>query len=151
MNILAIDPGTHCGYAKSPIESGTWDLRVKRNEGGGMRYFRLRNYLITACVGIDLVVYEEVMRHMGTDAAHLYGGIVAIIQEHCEMHNIQYAGIPVGTIKKFASGKGNANKEAMIAAAQTRWPEIEIKDDNQADALWLLAVAQEEYNSKKGE
>uniref|UniRef100_A0A6M3JK13 Holliday junction resolvase RuvC n=1 Tax=viral metagenome TaxID=1070528 RepID=A0A6M3JK13_9ZZZZ len=145
MNILAIDPGTLCGYAKSPVESGTWDLRVKRDEGGGMRYIRLRNHLITAGEEVELVVYEEVMRHLGTGAAHIYGGIVAIIQEHCEMHEIPYCGAPVGTVKKFATGKGNANKDAMVAAAQAKWPDIDIKDDNQADALWILAWARNEY------
>ena len=145
MKILAIDPGTHCGYAKSPVESGTWDLRVKRNEGGGMRYFRLRNYLETACEGIEIVVYEEVMRHLGTDAAHIYGGIVAIIQEHCEIHQIQYVGVPVGTVKKYATGKGNANKDAMVVAAKEKWSDIDIKDDNQADALWILDWAKNEY------
>jgi len=145
MKILAIDPGTHCGYALSPFESGVWNLSVGRHEGGGMRFVKLRNCLIRVCAGVDLVIYEEVRRHLGTDAAHIYGGIVAIIQEHCELKEIPYQGVPVGTIKKFATGKGNSNKEAMLAAARDRWPEVDIVDDNQADALWLLAWAQNEY------
>ena len=145
MKILAIDSGTYCGYALSPFESGVWNLSVGRHEGGGMRFIKLRNYLIKACEGVELVVYEEVRRHLGTDAAHVYGGIVAIIQEHCELKGIPYQGIPVGTIKKFASGKGNSNKEAILAAARLRWPDVDIADDNQADALWLLAWAQNEY------
>lgn len=148
MKILAIDPGTKCGYAKSARESGTWDLGSRRHEGGGMRYFRLRNYLNEACKDVHLVVYEEVRRHLGTDAAHIYGGIVAILQEHCEMHEIPYSGVPVGTIKKHATGKGNADKKAMIDAARKKWPEIVIKDDNQADALWLLDWAQNEYGQE---
>ena len=145
MNILAIDPGTHCGYAKSPYESGVWDLSPKRYEGGGMRFFTLRNYLTKHCLNIDLLVYEEVRGHKGTDAAHIYGGIIAIITEHCEMHSIPYQGVPVGTIKKYACGKGNANKEAMVAAGREKWPELDLKDDNQVDALFLWAWANEEY------
>jgi len=145
MKILAIDPGTHCGYALSPFESGVWDLSVGRHEGGGMRFIKLRNYLIKACEGVELVVYEEVRRHLGTDAAQVYGGIVAIIQEHCELKEIPYLGVPVGTIKKFATGLGNSNKEAMLAAARERWPEVNIVSDDQADALWLLAWAENEY------
>ena len=147
MRILAIDPGTHCGYALSPTESGVWDLSSGRHEGGGMRFVRLRNYLIKACDSVDMVAYEEVRRHLGTDAAHIYGGIVAIIQEHCELKEIPYQGVPVGTIKKFATGKGNSNKEAMLAAARKRWPEVNIVDDNQADALFLWAWAEAEYGS----
>ena len=145
MKILAIDPGTHCGYAISPFESGVWNLSVGRHEGGGMRFVKLRNYLTRACVGIDLVVYEEVRRHLGTDAAHIYGGIVAIITEICETQKIPYQGVPVGTIKKFATGKGNSNKEVMLAAARERWPEVNIVDDNQGDALFLWAWAKKEY------
>ncbi len=148
MKILAIDPGTKCGYAISPVESGTWDLSPKRHEGGGMRFLRLKNYLVDICEGVELVVYEEVRRHMGTDAAHIYGGIVAIISEYCELKEIPYQGVPVGTIKKFGTGKGNADKAMMVQAAKEKWGSIKIVDDNQADALHLLAWAQNEYGDK---
>ena len=147
MKILAIDPGTHCGYASSPFESGVWDLSSGRHEGGGMRFVKLRRYLQEYTITkIDLLVYEEVRGHKGVDAAQVYGGIVAIITELCELQNIPYQGVPVGTIKKFATGKGNSNKEVMLAAARAKWPEIDIVDDNQADALWILAWAKEEYD-----
>ncbi len=145
MIILAIDPGTKCGYAKSPLESGVWDLSPRRHEGGGMRFIRLRNYLRRACDGIDMLVYEEVHGHKGTYAAQIYGGIIAIIQEYCEAKEIPYQGVTVGAIKKFATGKGNSNKEAIVAAARRKWPAHNILDDNQADALWLWELAQEEY------
>ena len=146
MKILAIDPGTHCGYATSPFESGVWDLSVGRYSGGGMRFVKLRKYLSEITTQVDMLVYEEVRGHKGTDAAQVYGGIVAIITEHCEHQNIPYQGVPVGTIKKFATGKGNSNKEVMLAAARGKWPEVGIVDDNQADALFLWAWAKEEYD-----
>lgn len=54
----------------------------------------------------------------------------------CEQHNIPYQGVPVGTIKKNATGKGNAGKQEMIAAAIKRGHAP--GDDNEADALALL-------------
>ena len=87
------------------------------------------------------VYFEEVRGHKGTDAAQIYGGLVAIITEFCEANRIPYAGIPVGTVKKHATGKGNSGKDLMIQAARERWPGQEIEDDNQADALWILATA----------
>jgi len=146
MNILAIDPGTKCGYAMGPALSGVWNLSIKPGEGAGMRFFRLRNYLVECCRDVDMVVYEDVARHLGTQAAHIYGGIVAHIQEYCEMNHTHYVGVPVKTIKLFATGKGNADKAAMIAAARERWPEYDLKDDNQVDALWIWAWATEEYS-----
>lgn len=53
----------------------------------------------------------------------------------------RYQGVPVATIKKHATGKGNAGKEEMIAAAKARGHQP--TDDNEADALailhWVLA------------
>lgn len=144
MKILAIDPGTHCGYALSPFESGVWDLSVKRGEGAGMRFHRLRRHL-QELTFLDMVVYEYVVGQKGTFAAQIYGGIVSIITEYCEAERIEYSGVSVGTIKKSATGKGNSNKEVMLAAARERWPEVNIVDDNQGDALFLWAWANQEY------
>jgi Holliday junction resolvasome RuvABC endonuclease subunit len=52
------------------------------------------------------------------------------------MRGIPYQGVPVGSIKKHATGKGNASKEMMIAAAKARG--FRPADDNEADALAIL-------------
>lgn len=148
MNILAIDPGTKCGWAikvDGHVVSGVWDLSPRRHEGGGMRYLRVLRHLEEICetsAKPGMVVYEEVRRHAGTDAAHVYGGIIATIQAYCENRKIPYTGIPVGTIKKTATGKGNANKEAMLEAAARQWPGYQCADDNEADARWCLVAAE---------
>lgn len=54
----------------------------------------------------------------------------------CESHNIPYQGVPVGTIKKHATGKGNAGKDEMILAVTQRGHSP--SDDNEADALAIL-------------
>jgi len=144
MRILAIDPGTKCGWAMGADESGVWDLAVQRHESGGMRFVRLRRHL-EELLPLDLIVYEEVHRHLGTHAAHIYGGIIAIIQSFGEDHKIDFQGCPVGTIKKHATGKSTANKDAMVAAAARLFPEARLVDDNHADALCLLAWAWEKY------
>jgi crossover junction endodeoxyribonuclease RuvC len=150
MRILGIDPGTKCGWAVlkdgKRVASGVWNLAPRRHEGGGMRFVRLVVYLKEIeALEIDAVGYEEVRRHMGVDAAHIYGGIVATIQTWCESAKPQrpYLGIPVATAKKVATGKGNAKKEAMVAAAVGRFG-VAPADDNEADALFIaLALAEE--------
>lgn len=141
-NILALDLGTTTGWAtsvESKIHFGKWALKGGRYEGGGMRYLRFRSQLVqilTFLGRIDEVYFEEVRRHLGTDAAHIYGGLLATLTAWCEEQHIAYQGIPVGTIKKHATGKGNANKMQMITAAIDRgW---NTNDDNEADALLLL-------------
>ena len=73
---------------------------------------------------------------MGVDAAHAYGGFMAHLTAWCEHHQIPYTGIPVGTIKKSACGKGNAGKQEIIDAMVARGHSP--VDDNEADALALL-------------
>ncbi len=101
-----------------------------------MRYLRLERFLKEVFVGgVDAVAIEEVRSHKGTDAAHVYGGILAVISRLCEELKIPYAAIPVGTIKRNATGKGNAGKEAVLGAARERWGHLPETDD-EADALW---------------
>lgn len=40
----------------------------------------------------------------------------------------------------WATGKGNANKAAVVAAMRDLWPDAHIADDNEADALVLACV-----------
>lgn len=85
------------------------------------------------------VYFEEVRRHLGTTAAHVYGGFLAALTAWCERNGVPYRGVPVGTIKLFATGKGNAGKEAVMAAVRA-WGYQPV-DDNEADALALLRWA----------
>lgn len=149
MKILAIDPSSKCGWAIDGLDSGVWDLTPQRHESCGMRFVRLRKYLKECheVFNFEMIAYEEVSRHIGTYSAHIYGGIIAIIQEFCEKKEIDYIGIPVSTIKKHATRKGNANKENMMKAARRLYPDAEIIDDNHADALLLLSYAKKHYGT----
>lgn len=152
MNTLALDLGLLLGWCLTDghvYDGGVWDLKSNRFEGGGMRYLRFRRQL-RAMLKHDVgqVVYEEVRGHRGVDAAHVYGGLQAVLTEECELQEIPYESVPVGTLKKFATGKGNSNKEAMIEAAQRLWPHIEIVDDNQADAMLLARYVVERLNGE---
>lgn len=147
--ILALDLGTTTGWAlrgsDGNITSGSESFRPQRFEGGGMRFLRFKRWLTelkAVTDGIDALHFEEVRRHVSTDAAHAYGGFLATLTAWCEHHRIPYQGVPVGTIKKHATGKGNAGKDEVIAAIRARGHAP--SDDNETDALALLhwAIAQ---------
>ncbi|MBX6376491.1 MAG: hypothetical protein IRZ13_19980 [Acetobacteraceae bacterium] len=151
--VLALDLGTTTGWAlhsqDGGITSGTMTFRPSRFEGGGMRYLRFRGWLGEVAGlsgGLARVVFEEVRAHAGTDAAHLYGGFLAHLSAWCEEHGIPYQGVPVATIKRFATGKGNADKAAMIAAVRARG--FAPADDNEADAIALLLWATEQRGGR---
>ena len=83
-----------------------------------------------------MVVFEEVRRHLGTGAAHVFGGYLAHLTAWAEANRIPYQGVPVGTIKRHVTGKGNADKQAVIDAIRRLG--FAPVDDNEADALALL-------------
>lgn len=158
--ILALDLGTRMGYAVGIngklLISATREDKPGRYSGGGMRYLQFRNWLteVHASTAFDRVYFEEVRRHLSTDSAHVYGGLLAHLTAWCEEHHIPYEGLPVGTIKKDATGKGNASKEDIILAMIDRWgkpldkgrwttpkkgkPTFKSRDDNEADAMAIL-------------
>lgn len=143
MTLLALDLGTKLGWAVAfgpgDILHGTVEFRCGRFEGGGMRWLTFRKWLNTLLADhgpLEAVYFEEVAAHKGTAAAHLYGGFLSTLTAWCEQKGIPYKGVPVGTIKRHATGKGNANKAAMIEAVKAMGftPET----DNDADAIALV-------------
>lgn len=144
---LALDLGTTTGFAiggKGHVASGIWQLKPKRHEGGGMRYLKFRRELakLYSITPFDEVWYEEIRRHAGTTAAHVYGGLQAEITAFCEERGIPYASVPVGTIKKHWTGNGAASKDMMIDEARRRG--FSPITDDEADALALHHLKMEE-------
>lgn len=148
LNILAIDPATHCGWAVSTRIYGVWDLSTKRDEGGGMRLLIFRSKLteVIKHAFINLVVFERPGGfHKG--AMIVQSEIQGMIKVVCEDCCLPYRAYSSGEIKKFATGKGNAGKPKMIEAAQQKLGYTG-KNDNEADALWLLKLAQHDLQIK---
>lgn len=149
MNLLALDLATKTGWALSVDVSGVWDLSIRRDEDSGMRLLRFRAKLneLHATSGFDVVAFEAT-RH----AAPGMGGAVVVQAElqgvlkvWCKEHSVSYRGYSPSEVKKRATGKGNAGKPAVVQAARERWG-IEPRDDNHADALWLLDLAKNDLH-----
>ena len=94
---------------------------------------------------IARVYFEEVRAHKGTAAAHTYGAFLGQLSAWCEANGVAYLGVPVATIKKHATGKGNAGKDLVIEAMRARG--YQPADDNEADALAILHWAMDQEAS----
>jgi len=145
MNILALDTGTNCGWAvdvRGVTESGVQVFDLRRGESPGMRYLRFNSWMSEewGCVGcgIGLIVYEQT-HNRGGAATEVAAGFATRVQEFCARNRIEHSAIHSATLKKFATGRGNAKKPEMILAAQRLKPGV--TDDNESDALWLLEYA----------
>jgi len=153
MNILALDPGSSFGWAASSdgrIESGVQDFLLRRGESPGMRFIRFNRWMpsMISLTSPGLIVYERPILAYAY-SAEILAGFVTRIQEEGARQGIPFEPVPVATLKKWATGRGNAKKAEMIGAARSRFPERMILDDNEADALILLAYSIEKYNLNK--
>ncbi|WP_341814462.1 Holliday junction resolvase [Wolbachia endosymbiont (group A) of Dendrolimus pini] len=142
MSILTLDLGKQTGWAMltdGVIQSGSENFHGSRFSGGGMHFLNFRRWLNEMrerFSDIEAVYFEEVRRHLGTDSAHCYGGFLAHLTAWCEENNIPYQGVPVKTIKRFITGKGNASKSEVIEAVKGKG--FIPQDDNEGDALALM-------------
>lgn len=148
MNYLALDLGTKCGMAykaDTTISFGHWILQGRKGDHAdvgsksyGSRFVRFKKCLDThrRLFPIEHIFYEEVHAHAGTRAAHIYGGFLAVLAEWADVMGIPMTGVGVGTVKRRITGKGNASKQAVMAACVARGYAPRTFDE--ADALALL-------------
>ena len=152
--VLGLDLGTRCGWAilqgteGDYIAGGTWTLRRGADESGGMRIVRFESHLAELIAKNPrlVVAYEAVKRWRGSRAAIIYGELFGVV-ERLGLDHFDYVGFPPGRIKKEATGRGNSSKNMMQAAAAQRWPEVNIVDDNHADAMWIAHLAVQDFLS----
>jgi Holliday junction resolvasome RuvABC endonuclease subunit len=146
---LGVDLGTHCGFARydhlgkgGSYLTGARDLSTTRFDSPHIRYERLGLLLDEHfTLGVTKVFYEKVMRHMGTTAAHVYGAFLNKLHEKCAEYGVPFEGLTVQEIKLFATGKGNAKKDAVITSC-VAWG-FNPKCDNEADAIAILKCGME--------
>lgn len=166
MRLIALDLGTLTGFAYTDDDavhaalSGVWDLREQKHESRGARWYRFEGLLREL---IDKapepsspleprahIFFEQASwaTKKGGHAQHCWEALYAFV-EYVQTHyarqgvNVHYSGVPVTKLKQRATGRGNADKAAMMAAAREHFG-VEPEDDNHADALWVLQWAIDE-------
>lgn len=102
---------------------------------GDERLVRIADLATGLCLGADLVVIEDLPTH--AKSAGITGMVHGAVRASLLAEGVtRYALVTPATLKKFATGKGNADKTAMAIAALKRGGR-EFADDNQCDAFWL--------------
>lgn len=139
--ILALDPANKVGYAHTSGIRGTVSI-ARKGDDDGARLARFYEWLRTTLDAHEThaIAAEDASfgsRNPSVQASHNeLRGIIKLVGAQ--------AGIPVTlyaptTIKAFATGSGRADKAQMMAACRLQL-RIEPSDDNEADALWILAL-----------
>lgn len=133
MNVVGIDPSlTATGIATG---RDTWTAPDPRFEGDD-RLHDLHQHVVMAITGPtpDLVVIEDLPTH--AQGAGKTGMAHGVVRFACLNRTVRYITVPPATLKKFATGKGNATKADMRMELFKRTG-ADIRDDNQVDAIWL--------------
>lgn len=95
------------------------------------------------------IVYEDVYRWSSGDAAKCYGSFRGVLLVNCAYCGIPVYGYSPSAVKKSWTGSGIAKKEQMMAVTKARFPELELTDDNEADAIALLYLHVEKTGASK--
>lgn len=176
--VLGIDLGTTCGFSyayhpigqpvdpnKIDIHIGQLDLSAGSFDSGAIRFVRLRQFL--SVLKPDLVATEDVKYTPGekpnrvnihaiisraATSMELFGGFKATVAAWCEENQVPCTSFPIGTLKRRATSKGNANKSDMIRACNALFgTEMDADDyvsagyDNAADSAFVCLLALETY------
>ncbi len=113
---------------------------IRTRAHGDARLPEIRNTLVAHVVAADLVVIEDLPTH--AHGAGITGMVHGVARLACYDHATTFITLPPATLKKYATGRGNATKSDMRMALFQR-AGLDLRDDNQVDAWWLRAAGLE--------
>lgn len=104
------------------------------------RMRRMVNGIYEWSAGADLVVLEGPSYGSTTPHQHDRSGLWWLVA-----HRVRDAGLPLAVVPptsraKYATGKGNASKDAVLVSVVRRYPDVNVTGNDEADALILAAM-----------
>ena len=143
MRVVALDPSLTCtGVADSAL-GAPFTITPPAGLSGMARLHWIQKQVMRVCTGADLVSIEG-YAHGSKFNAHAMGEVGGIIRLTLWCMGVAYVDVPPSVRMKLATGKGSAKKEHVLAEAIHRLS-YQGHDNNEADALWLLQAALQEY------
>jgi len=124
----------------------TWLIASKGSKGDSLatrnrRLGGIRGEVLSHCYDADLVVVEAPAFASRMGSAHDRSGLWWLIVADLHDRGTVVAEVPPTVLKRYATGRGNADKGAMTDAAARRLPHVDTRgNDNRVDALWLSAL-----------
>jgi Holliday junction resolvasome RuvABC endonuclease subunit len=160
MNTLAIDIGTHTGWAAnngSRFEYGMELLcsdahlrearKIRLDRRCDPRIPALRLFVEEAVARFDIrcIVFEDVLFIKSRAQAHLWASQRAVLWLIAAGKNLLIDCLNTTALKTFATGQPSADKGRMLSALKKADPGLDFGriDDNVADAIWLWRWARE--------
>ena len=113
---------------------------IRSRDTGHARLAVLLSHIGAACHGADLVVVEGPAFGAKGSAYHQLAGLWWLVAHQLFTQGIPYAVVSPAAVKQYATSKGNAGKDMVLANVVRRFPQVEVNDNNAADALVLAAM-----------
>lgn len=88
----------------------------------------------------DLIVVEQPAYSQTQGSQHDRSGLWWLVIERLWARNCRVVEVAPTQVKKYATGKGTASKEEVLAAVVRRYNSVDVADDNEADALVCAAM-----------
>lgn len=104
------------------------------------RFEYLASYLSPHIRQADLVVIEGPAYATKTSHAHSVAGAWWSVYRQAHRAGVSIMEIPPTVLKRYATGRGNADKASVIVGTCRMWPDVNLTDGNQADALVLASI-----------
>ena len=142
--VMGLDPSlTGSGMA------GTgWSQRLNIKGSGVNRLRAIRHEIAkhAAQTDTEVVLIEGPAFMSSTGHAHERAGLWWLVCEQLDAAGIEVISVSPNSLKKYATGKGNADKDEVLAAAIRRLPSFTGTKNDEADAAWLHAMGDDHFN-----
>lgn len=147
VELLPWPPSRPFRQADEPVQAkisvstlSTFKCKEKTKREYSRRVTRVIEQIEEAMDGVGLVAIEELAYGAKGEATWVLPWIWGRVIDLCEKHDIPVITVSTTAVKKYVTGNGGCKKEIATLAIVRRWPEVEIVDNNQADALVVAAM-----------
>jgi crossover junction endodeoxyribonuclease RuvC len=148
MRVLGVDPSlTATGLALVDTATNavidTWTITTKGKADDTLRQRQTRLDRIAHDAGVidtDLVVIEGPAHGHTTGHHHDRSGLWWAIVTAFHSLDVPVVEVTPASLKKYATGKGNAGKDTVLLEVARRYPTVMVANNNEADALVLAAM-----------
>jgi crossover junction endodeoxyribonuclease RuvC len=139
-------------------QTGTRTLTSTGHRGDSLRvrHARLRDLATTIALAVTeaaaprtglAVIEAPSLGQQRQEGTHDRAGLWWLVVDELLSAGHLVAEVAPASVKKYATGKGNATKDTVMLAVARRYPEHRITDNNQSDAVVLRAMGCHRYGN----
>ena len=104
------------------------------------RLRKLAREILLPAATANVVVIEQPAYSQTGGSHHDRSGLWWLVVDALIFDDLRLVEVTPQAVKIYATGKGNASKDEVLAAVVRRYPDIEVRNNNEADALVLAAI-----------